>query len=207
MLRAGWARPDPTFRRVFTQGFIPGASERQMAWFDDLQRMSTSTRNVLEARNARKEFNVNHELGDIRAPTLVLHAMHDTVTPFGAGREAAMRIPNARLVPLESGNHILLADEPAWRVFVDELRSFMDPDRELPSADRAGGAVRELTSRELEILHLAADGQTNDEIAASLNLSPRTVERHLSNAYIKLQVSGKTARTAAVGMLLRSGHR
>jgi pimeloyl-ACP methyl ester carboxylesterase len=82
MLRAGWARPDPTFRRVFTQGFIPGASEEQMAWFDDLQRMSTSTRNVLEARKARKRFNVNDELGAIRAPTLVLHAVHEAVTPF-----------------------------------------------------------------------------------------------------------------------------
>ena len=205
MLRAGWARPDPTFRRVFTQAFIPGATEDQMAWFDDLQRMSTSTRNALEARKARKKINVGDELGAIRAPTLVLHAVRDAVRHFDEGRDAAMRIPNARLVPLESQNHILLADEPAWRVFVDELRSFMEPDRQLSAADGAAVAVRELTSRELEVLRLAADGQTNDEIAAAMTLSPRTVERHLSNVYLKLQVSGKTARTAAVGMLLRSG--
>ncbi len=47
MVRAGWARPDPLFRRVFTNMFIPDATEAQMGWMDDLQRMSTSTENML----------------------------------------------------------------------------------------------------------------------------------------------------------------
>jgi pimeloyl-ACP methyl ester carboxylesterase/DNA-binding CsgD family transcriptional regulator len=203
MLRAGWARPDPTFRRVFTQGFIPGATEEQMVWFDNLQRMSTSTANAIAARAERLQFDVGDELGDIRAPTLMLQAQDDRLIPFDAARETARRIPNARLVPLQSRNHVLLEDEPAWDVLVSELRSFMAADRELfePSEDTA--ALRTLTAREREILRLA-EQQTNDEIARALNLSPRTVERHLSNAYLKLNLSGKTARTAAVGMLLRS---
>jgi DNA-binding NarL/FixJ family response regulator len=54
-------------------------------------------------------------------------------------------------------------------------------------------------------LRLASNGRGNDEIAHQLTLSVRTVERHLSNAYLKLGVSGRSARTAAVARLLREG--
>jgi DNA-binding NarL/FixJ family response regulator len=62
-----------------------------------------------------------------------------------------------------------------------------------------------LTEREQEILRLAARGLDNVAIAGRLTLSVRTVERHMSNAYLKLGLSGKAARTAAVAALLRSG--
>ena len=45
LVQIGWAGADPRFRRVFTQGFIPDATEEQMRWFDELQRQSTSTAN------------------------------------------------------------------------------------------------------------------------------------------------------------------
>ena len=54
-----------------------------------------------------------------------------------------------------------------------------------------------LSPRELEVLELVADGLTNEAIAARLYLSVRTVERHLSNVYAKLRVSGKAGRAAA----------
>jgi pimeloyl-ACP methyl ester carboxylesterase/DNA-binding CsgD family transcriptional regulator len=201
MIQAGWTRPDPTFRRVLTQQFIPGASEQQMRWFDDLQRMSASTENVIAARKVRRHFDVRDQLEQIRAPTLVLHAIGDHAVSFEFGREVATGLPDARLVPLQSENHILLADEPAWTAFRDELRDFMRPDRE--RATTATPGLSELTAREREVLHLAADGRTNAEIAQALVLSVRTVERHLSNAYAKLGIGGKAARTAAVANLLR----
>lgn len=204
MVRAGWARPDPLFRRVFTNSFIPGATEVQMGWMDDLQRMSTSTENMLAARAERIRTDVTHLLAGITAPTLVLHARGDRAISFRHARLLATTIPDARLVPLESSNHILLADEPAWAVFMDEVRAFMEADRD------AGGPVADtptamLTGREREILSHAADGRSNEEIAQLLTLSVRTVERHLSNAYLKLGISGKSARTAAVARLVRGG--
>jgi LuxR family transcriptional regulator, maltose regulon positive regulatory protein len=54
-----------------------------------------------------------------------------------------------------------------------------------------------LTRREREILRLLARGLSNQEIAAELVLSVRTVERHISNIYDKIGASGKTARAAA----------
>jgi ATP/maltotriose-dependent transcriptional regulator MalT len=61
-----------------------------------------------------------------------------------------------------------------------------------PHAARDG-----LTRREREIVRLLARGLSNQEIAADLVLSVRTVERHISNIYDKIGASGKTARAAA----------
>jgi DNA-binding NarL/FixJ family response regulator len=63
--------------------------------------------------------------------------------------------------------------------------------------------VEALSARELDVLRAAADGKSNAEIAMDLGLSARTVERHLSNAYGKLGVGGKSARAAAVAEVLR----
>ena len=51
----------------------------------------------------------------VTAPTLVAHARGDRVVPVEEGRLLAARIPGARFVLLESANHILLSDEPAWQ--------------------------------------------------------------------------------------------
>ena len=49
-----------------------------------------------------------------------------------------------------------------------------------------------------------AEGRSNEEIADALVLSVRTVERHLSNSYAKLRVSGKAARAAAAARYVRA---
>lgn len=59
------------------------------------------------------------------------------------------------------------------------------------------GELAELSNRELGVLELVAAGLSNEDIAAQLFVSVRTVERHLSNIYVKLHVSGKAARAAA----------
>ena len=125
--------------------------------------------------------------------------------PFEEGRLIASLIPGARLVPLESRNHILLADEAAWSAFRAEVNAFIEPDRRRVKQPDAQAVPGDLTSREYEILRLAADGMSNEAIAKVLALSARTVERHLSNVYVKLGVSGKAARAAAVAHAVRTG--
>ncbi|HEX2233899.1 MAG TPA: LuxR C-terminal-related transcriptional regulator [Thermoleophilaceae bacterium] len=55
-----------------------------------------------------------------------------------------------------------------------------------------------LSAREAEVLGLVADGRSNQEIAAELSLSVRTVERHLATVYRKLGLHGRSARAAAI---------
>jgi ATP/maltotriose-dependent transcriptional regulator MalT len=65
--------------------------------------------------------------------------------------------------------------------------------RERPGANaRAGG----LSAREREVLRLIASGRTNRAIAAELVISERTVERHVSNIFNKLDVASRAAATA-----------
>jgi ATP/maltotriose-dependent transcriptional regulator MalT len=63
-----------------------------------------------------------------------------------------------------------------------------------------------LTPREAEVLWLIARGKTNQEIAGDLVLSIRTVERHISTIYEKLQLHGRAARAsaAAIAVSLRA---
>jgi DNA-binding CsgD family transcriptional regulator len=76
------------------------------------------------------------------------------------------------------------------------------PEDELESAHHAGGPPTELTSRELEILELAAGGLSGPAIADRLVVAPSTVKTHFANVYEKL---GVTDRVAAVARAMRLG--
>jgi DNA-binding NarL/FixJ family response regulator len=60
----------------------------------------------------------------------------------------------------------------------------------------------QLTDREREVLYLLATGQTDRKIAESLTISHRTVNRHMSNIFVKLEVP---SRAAAAAYAVRSG--
>ena len=63
-------------------------------------------------------------------------------------------------------------------------------------------AEEQLSSREVEVLQLVAEGESNSEIAHQLHISQATVKSHLVNIFGKLGVSD---RTAAVTAALRKG--
>ena len=62
MVRVGYGREDSVFRRVFTSLMIPGATEEQMRWLDDLQRVATSAENAYAARLGRAQADTRHLL-------------------------------------------------------------------------------------------------------------------------------------------------
>ena len=192
LIRVGWGRDDPIFRRVFTTLFVPEASEEQMDWYDELQRVSATSEDAERLRTASSNVDVTELLPRVTVPTLVAHARGDSPVPFDEGRRLATGIPGARFLPLQSRNHILLEDEPAWPAFLAGLREFLGT-AETPVAED----LEDLSAREREVLELVAGGLSNEEIGERLYLSVRTVERHLSNVYAKLRISGKAARAAA----------
>ena len=62
----------------------------------------------------------------MQVPALVLHARNDQLLPMAEGLRVAQLVPDSRFVSLDSPNHLLLGDEPAWAKFVEQVHSFLD---------------------------------------------------------------------------------
>jgi class 3 adenylate cyclase/pimeloyl-ACP methyl ester carboxylesterase len=127
LVRLGWGQENPAFRQMFTSQFIPGATKEQADWFNEFQRISSSPADAARNLIANGDADVTSLLPQVRVPTLVMHARHDARVPFELGRRLAAGIPGARLVPLESHNHVLLESEPAFARFLEEMRAFLRP--------------------------------------------------------------------------------
>ena len=125
LMRTGWGQQNPAFRQVFTSLFIPGATMEQMDWFNELQRKTTSPENAVRIRLVSDYMNVVELLPLVTVPTLVLHCHDDAVQPFEEGRFIAANIPGARLVGLEGKNHLILATDPGWPKFQEEIGAFL----------------------------------------------------------------------------------
>jgi pimeloyl-ACP methyl ester carboxylesterase/DNA-binding CsgD family transcriptional regulator len=192
-IRAGWTSDEPAYRHLFSMLFLPQGTPEQMAWYDELLRATTSAEAAVRLFRARGAVDVVDAARRVTVRTLVIHARDDRVVPVEEGRLLASLIPGARLIVLDSANHILLADEPAWEQFLHELREFLGTT----NAPAPSALFDDLSPRELEVLELVAEGLTNAAIAKRLFLSVRTVEHHLSSIYAKLRLSGKAARAGA----------
>lgn len=96
---------------------------------------------------------------------------------------------------------LLEADEVAGRCGADRLRETATRElrrlgrRVVRNGKRGQGGVgwAALSQRERQVAELVANGDTNRAIAAELFLSEKTIERHLSSAFVKLGVSSRTA--------------
>jgi pimeloyl-ACP methyl ester carboxylesterase/DNA-binding CsgD family transcriptional regulator len=185
MTRLGWGKDNPAFRQVFTSRFIPGATDEQVGWFNDLCRKTTSPEIAARLLEARADIDVVELLGSVEAPTLVLHSRDDDVIPITEGHILAAGIHGAQFVELDSKNHILLGTEPAWERFCDEVLNFMGLDHSVDAEDAAFSA---LTAREREVLALITEGLSNAAIAQRLSISEKTVRNHVSNLFDKLGV-------------------
>ena len=128
LLETGWGREDSPFGTMFASQFMPEGSPEQWAAFVEVQRRTTSARNARRLMSVSQTIDVTEVAPGVTVPTLVLHATDDRRVPLEQGQLFADLIPRATFVPLESHNHILLGDEPAWKVFVEEVERFISVD-------------------------------------------------------------------------------
>lgn len=192
----GWGQQNPAFRQFFTTQFIPDGTAEQHHWFNELERVSTSPQNAARFMREFNEIDVVDLLPKVTCPTIVFHSTRDVRVPFEEGRLIAGLIPDARFVPIESNNHLLLQSESGWERFVDELRTF------LPQAVDTNPIFATLTPRERELIELIAQGRDNAQIAAHFDLREKTVRNHITNIFAKLEVEN---RAQAIVMARRAG--
>ncbi len=198
-VRIGWGRDNPAFCQFFTNLFIPDGTPEQHRWWGDLERITATADVAAQLLWHMQRIDVSDLAVKLRIPTLVAHSRGDMRVPFDEGCRLAAAIPGARFVPLESRNHVLLPDEPAWAVFQTELAAFLEQDSfEQSHPIPAAG----LTPAEAVILGLVAEGLDNRTIADRIGKSVKTVRNQLSVIFSKL---GVHSRSQAIVMTLSAG--
>jgi pimeloyl-ACP methyl ester carboxylesterase/DNA-binding CsgD family transcriptional regulator len=183
LARVAWGHDNPTFRQVFTSRFIPGGTYEQLRWWNEVCLKSTTGEIAAKLFEARAVIDNTDDLGLLRTPTLVLHARGDQVVGIEEGRLLAANIAGAEFVELDSCNHVLLQDEPAWQVFCDAVQSFLQQGVATIASPFAA-----LSTRERQVLSLMTEGLSNTDIAERLAISEKTVRNHASNLFDKLGV-------------------
>ncbi len=125
LTRGGWRQDNPAFRQLFTSLFMPDAPPVNQHWFNELQRKTTSPENAADLLSALGDVDVTDRLQEVQAPTLVIHARGDLRVPLSAGRDLAASIPDARFLMLETNNHLMPENDPAWPVCRDAIDAFL----------------------------------------------------------------------------------
>jgi DNA-binding winged helix-turn-helix (wHTH) protein/pimeloyl-ACP methyl ester carboxylesterase len=124
LIREGWGQDNPAARQMFTSLIVPDATLEEMRWFNELERISASSETAMRLLYVLGGIDVTELLPQVAVPTLVLHSRGDARVPFEHGLMLARAIPKARLVALESKNHLILSHEPEWPRYISELSEF-----------------------------------------------------------------------------------
>jgi pimeloyl-ACP methyl ester carboxylesterase len=125
LIEQGWGQNNPAFRQMFTSALIVKATKEESDWLNEMQLKSTSPSVAARIFRAIHAMDVTMLAPKITVPTLVLHARDEGGVPFEIGRRMAALIPGARLVGLDTENHMLLERDPAYARFKEEVFAFL----------------------------------------------------------------------------------
>lgn len=125
-------RQRPSFRRsllgeMFITLYFPSASDELIDFHNEHFQTLGTVPSMERMIDLVSRIDVRADLSKVRAPTLVFHATKDGNAPLEAGRKVAEGIEGAQFIELDSANHVLLRDEPAWAQFTREARAFLRP--------------------------------------------------------------------------------
>ena len=180
--------PDPAWMRLLSRkhaGKVPELTHHEI---EELYVSCCDRGYAAQVQPMITSWDLTPYLERIAVPALVVHRRG-----LGAeiGADYAAHIPGARLHLVEGSSWFMPGEEDPLPVILGFLTS---DDERLPTVTPATGTevcVDCLTPRELDVLRLIAAGKTSSEIAESLVLSSRTVERHIQNIYNKLSVHNR----------------
>ncbi|MGH6742487.1 MAG: alpha/beta fold hydrolase, partial [Bradyrhizobium sp.] len=208
LTRLGWGQENHAFCQVWGSFFQPGGTLAHFRSWSEQQALSTSAETAVRLLQIGWQTDVRNAARKIKCPTLALHVARDTAVPIEVGRDLATLIPGCRFVQIDGENHMPLADEPAWQRIVAEIDAFLKQPVET-SVPRHSLPLDDLTGRERDVLEAIAQGLDNNEIAAALGMSEKTVRNHITRVLDKIGVEHRyqaivRARDAGFGMKSRA---
>lgn len=116
------------FLLFFSSTFMPDVPPQLWSDFAELMRRTSSTENAVRIFDVLLDLDVRQDASELTVPTLILHARDDARVPFSQGVAYASLIAGSRLVSLDSRNHLMRPDEPAWAHFLREVDDFLPED-------------------------------------------------------------------------------
>jgi DNA-binding CsgD family transcriptional regulator len=127
-----------------------------------------------------------------------LELYHDVYRPLEAEDQLAIKLhADSQIVVGVALNRSQRSFDHHDRDMLEQLRPVLiRAYRRLLGRERDPASVARLTARERDVLCLLAAGHTNQQIAAALDVSRRTIENHLQSIYPKLGVHNRTAAAA-----------
>jgi DNA-binding NarL/FixJ family response regulator len=174
--------PEPDMEVVGEAATGNEVLERAAALEPDVVLMDIQMPNLNGIEATRRIIEANPEVG-----VVVLTMFEDDDSVFFAMRAGAR-------------GYVLKGADPSEILIARRLMNFFSAPKPASPAQ----ALPELTSREVEILDLIAQGHSNAKIASRLYISPNTVRNHISHIFAKLQVADRAhaivrAREAGLG--------
>jgi pimeloyl-ACP methyl ester carboxylesterase/DNA-binding CsgD family transcriptional regulator len=173
---------------VLTDIFAPDASAGTRAALRTYQREAALPSTAAALLSLCYRIDVTESLGKVRAPTLVVQREQDRAAPLAQAKLIASTIPDARLQTLPGRSHIPYVGDVA--ALVATIRAFLG----LPVGVSAKPPT--LTSRQMEVAALVAEGLTNREIGRRLGIDERSAEGHLERIRLRLDFRSR-AQVAA----------
>ena len=126
LIRHSWGNENPAIRQTLTTLFMPEASQEQMQWFNEFQKLCGPGKNIAQFRALFDDMNVSKLLPRVTIPTLVLHSDRDSVAPLSEGKFLASQIPGAAFVQLNSPNHMLFESEDGFPKMIANIEGFIN---------------------------------------------------------------------------------
>ncbi len=126
MIEAGWDHLEGGLATAFLTAYFPDGPADAIPQMVGLMQQSASREYMLSLRDKANAASTLPILGQVRCPTLIVQGRNDAVHPLHQAQKLAAGIPDAELLVLESGNHLVLPGHPTWDEFLLALRSFLD---------------------------------------------------------------------------------
>lgn len=186
LARADWFHASQMFADMGSRRQSPEAGLQLARWY----RESITGDALARLIAANFEADATEFLPLVEGRTLVIHRLGDELFPLAVSQKLAAGIPNARFIALEGTETTFFLGD--W--LLEAVNAFLCEHPEAATAVER--APRRLSPRENEVLRLVAEGKSSREIGTELALTVRTVERHITNIYRKIDAHNRAQATA-----------
>jgi predicted ATPase/pimeloyl-ACP methyl ester carboxylesterase len=125
-----WGSENESLQRTVADLILPGLPAGRLTELAGLEKRSCLPAAACAALESFFATDISEPARKVKCPTIIFHSIGDELIPFSQAGLLSGLIPDSKLILLQSRNHFLLADEPAWREFSAEVKAFFEELKE-----------------------------------------------------------------------------